>query len=312
MSYQFKAQESIPVGIKRIAREQIGQAVKQLKAAADNSKEEAVHESRKRLKEIRALLRLVREPLGKKTYRRENECFRDAGRQLSDVRDAQVLIKTLDKLAEHFPDSELDAFTTIRGELKDHYSSVYQHAIEQGNNVSVVTNSLKVAKKRINFWSIEPDDWSALSPGLKKIYKQGYKGFAQAGEQPTAENLHEWRKRVKDLWYHVRILSPIWPDMMGELADQLHDLSNYLGDDHDLAVLKEFITDRSQAKDSPGLNVLTALIERRRLQLQSEAQLLGQRIYTEKAKDFVSRIGEYWQAWQNEQERSLVSAAIDS
>ena len=175
MSYQFKAQESIPVGVKRIAREQIAQSVKQLKAAADNSKEEAVHESRKRLKEIRALLRLVQKPLGKKTYRRENECFRDAGRQLSDVRDAQVLIKTLDKLAEHFPDSESDAFTTIRGELKDHYSSVYQQAIEQGNNVSVVTNSLKVAKKRINSWSIEPDNWSALSPGLKKIYKQGYK-----------------------------------------------------------------------------------------------------------------------------------------
>ena len=312
MSYQFKAQESIPVGIKRIAREQIGQALKQLKAA-DNNKEEAVHESRKRLKEIRALLRLVREPLGKKTYRRENECFRDAGRQLSDVRDAQVLIKTLDKLAEHCPDSTLsDAFTTIRGELKDHYSLVYQQAIEQGNNVSVVTNTLKTARKRIDDWTIEPDDWSALSPGLKKVYKQGYKDFEQAGEQPTAENLHEWRKRVKDLWYHVRILSPIWSEMMGELADQLHDLSNYLGDDHDLAVLKEFITDRSQAKDSPGLNVLTALIERRRLQLQSEAQLLGQRIYTEKAKDFVNRIGEYWQTWQNEQERSLVSVAIDS
>ena len=49
----------------------------------------AVHEVRKSLKKIRAALRLVRPVIGDKSYRRENTCFRDAARPLTEVRDAR-------------------------------------------------------------------------------------------------------------------------------------------------------------------------------------------------------------------------------
>ncbi|MGF1480704.1 MAG: CHAD domain-containing protein [Cyanophyceae cyanobacterium] len=310
MAYQLKA-EPIPEGIKRIAHERLHNAIQELEGAAEDSQGEAVHKARKRLKELRAVVRLVREPLGQEVYQRENICFRDAGRRLSDVRDAQVLLDTLEKLVEHFAESvEPGAFEEVRGVLKEHSESIRQTVLENGNDVSLALNSLKKAQRRVDDWTLK-DDWAALSPGLKRIYQQGYQNFHHASKEPTAENLHEWRKRVKDMWYHTLILQPIWAGMMTELAEQLHQLSDDLGDDHDLAVLHQFISDRAQQfQDQAELNILTALIEQRRLQLQRHAKLLGRRIYAEKAKRFIKRNTAYWKAWRSEVSNSLVFEAI--
>ena len=35
-----------------------------------------------------------------------------------------------------------------------------------------------------------------------------------AAKDPTADNFHEWRKRVKDHWYHSRLLWPVWQKPM--------------------------------------------------------------------------------------------------
>jgi hypothetical protein len=40
----------------------------------------------------------ARGAIGDETYRRENAAFRDSGRRLSGVRDASILIETLDEL----------------------------------------------------------------------------------------------------------------------------------------------------------------------------------------------------------------------
>ena len=65
---------------------------------------EAVHEARKDMKKLRATLKLVRPVIGEEVYERENGRFRDAGRALSDVRDAQVRAETVEALAERFAD----------------------------------------------------------------------------------------------------------------------------------------------------------------------------------------------------------------
>ena len=38
--------------------------------------------------------------------------------------------------------------------------------------------------------------------------------FAAAREEPSVEALHEWRKRVKELWYHHTLLRTLWPPVM--------------------------------------------------------------------------------------------------
>ena len=300
MSYRLEAQESISQGIKRIAIEQIEKAIDELSVTDELGIDEAVHQARKRLKKVRAVIRLVRDRLGKETYQQENTRFRDLGRTLANLRDSRVQIETLDNLTEHFADTvEAEAFTDIRRELRVDYRREYQSILEQNIAVSL-KKKLKDTIADIDNWVIEADDWSAVDSSLKRVYKRGYKALDKAISQPTLENLHDWRKRVKYLRYQLRILRPIWYEVIGEWIEQTHDLSDYLGEDHDLALLKKLVStqperfDRENTKDT-----LIALIDRRQEELQSAAILLGKKIYTEKPKKFVNRLGNYWQVWQS-------------
>ena len=60
--------------------------------------EDAVHETRKALKRLRALVRLLEPELGAQAFARENAALRDAGRRLAGARDAEVMVGTLDAL----------------------------------------------------------------------------------------------------------------------------------------------------------------------------------------------------------------------
>jgi hypothetical protein len=89
-------------GILRIARNQLDEALDHLTGPHAGSRDEAVCAARKSIKKPRAVLRLVRPAIDAKTYCQENTYLRDAGRPLSEVRDARTFIDTLDRLAEHF------------------------------------------------------------------------------------------------------------------------------------------------------------------------------------------------------------------
>src|SRR5918999_3919048 len=101
--YRLGEGEAVPEGVARIARGRIDHALDELCGKSDSSPEEAVHEARKDMKKLRALLRLVRGEVGDKTYRRESDAFRDAGRELAGVRDADVMLATLAGLEERDP-----------------------------------------------------------------------------------------------------------------------------------------------------------------------------------------------------------------
>jgi CHAD domain-containing protein len=290
--------EAVPAGIKRIALEQINEALVQLTDSNGNL-DEAVHDARTCCKKLRAVLRLVRNEIGKKIYKRENVLYRDAGRRLSALRDSAVKLETLDKLVERCGDpSILDAIACTREGLASEYRTAVQDTLDE-QPMAKVTTALREARSHVGTWPIEHDDFSALCGGLRRVYKRGRRRLADARARSNDENLHEWRKQVKYLWYHIRILRPSWSDMLGELARSLHDLSNILGEDHDLAelrrVLPRWLHIGSEGSES---HVLTSLIDQRRAELQSAAWPLGQRIYVEKPAAFVDRLAGYWQIWR--------------
>src|SRR6185503_5359115 len=112
--------------------------------------------------------------------------------------------------------------------------------------------------------------------------------MARAQAEPCVETYHRWRKRVKDLWYQVRLLKVIWPATAKNLADELERLADFLSDDHDLAILRQRVLQQSP-KDRVQQDALVALIDQRRKELEVEANRLGERIYVERPKAFVDR-----------------------
>ena len=100
MTYRFKLQEPIAQGVRRIGLEQIDIAAAKLGSKDDIPA--AIHDARRCLKRLRALLRLVRPGLADTAYRRETERLAGMGRLLSGARDLFVMQQTLAKLEDRF------------------------------------------------------------------------------------------------------------------------------------------------------------------------------------------------------------------
>jgi CHAD domain-containing protein len=290
-SYRLRGGESVPTGMARIARGRIDHAIEELEGQTDSSSEEAVHEARKDMKKLRALVRLVRDEIGGDVYRRENARFRDAGRELAGVRDADVMLATLAHLERRYAD-ELgpDATGPLRQALEAH--KIRTAAGARGPASAQVVDTLTAARSEVARWPIEEDSFDAIAGGLERVYRRGRRAFRAARAGPTTENLHEWRKRVKDLWYHLTILRDTWRPVMKALADEAHAVSEYLGDDHDLAVL--LASAEESAPESAA--ALAPLVERRRAELQADAFAISARVYAEKPRAFVRRLERWWDA----------------
>lgn len=298
MAFQFKQDESVRKGIRRIVRRQLKGALDDLQSP--DNRDEAVHAARKRFKRIRAVLRLVRKQLGNKLYQRENVCFRDAARPLTEVRDAFVLVQALDRLTDHFAGQiTAGAFNRVHEALVAHQQAVRTRVLDEEQALQGVAKAVEEARDRLGGWPVRHCDWAALRTGLKQIYRAGRKALKTVRSEPSVENLHEWRKQAKYLWHHVQLLEPAWPPILKELGDQIHTLTELLGDDHDLAVLQGMVTNGLEIPDASSvLPALLALIDRRRQELEQEAFDLGQRIYNDRPKDFTNRIKGYWKTWR--------------
>jgi CHAD domain-containing protein len=293
MAYRFDADEGVRDAIVRCAREQLDLAVGELRDGIGDDPVKAIHSARKAIKKERSLLRLARGAMSPKQRRHENDALRQAARRLSGARDADVMIQTTAELSDRFAGqlpqtafAELaDALTRRRdasgGQTPD--SAPSERAIQE----------LDAVRLRIDDWQLRQDDWAALESGVLRSYRQGREAFAVARRDPSLENLHTWRKRVKDLWYHQRLLGPVCGPAIRGQAKEAHRLADLLGDDHDLGVLRDALTDDDLAV-AADLDAVIALIDHRRNELQTEAIHIGERVYVEKPKAFRRRMRGCW------------------
>ena len=73
--------------------------------------------------------------------------------------------------------------------------------------------------------------------------------------------------------------------MIGALADEAHEMSDRLGDEHDLTVLREWgapARERALNGAEPVLRGFDVILENRQRELQQEAFEYGVRIYADK------------------------------
>ena len=297
MGYRLREDERLSDGAKRSVLEQIDEALDHLKPTVRN-KDEAIHDARVCIKKIRALLRLMSASLGDKTYEAEDSTYRDAGRVLSKVRDSAAMLEIVDKLIEHFSDQlSTGAFAGVRAPILRSKKMGQQ---DRKSAMTKVAKSLRQARERVKDWP-EIDTGQALAKGLKRVFKQGRTTFATAYGQPSVESFHEWRKQVKHLLHQTQFLRPFWLTVMEALAAELKTLGKYLSEDHDLAILREKITEQLDETDNrTEIEAFVALLDQRRNELQVIARTLGARIYAERPRAFVTRTEAYWQAWHSE------------
>ena len=296
MSLELKKGESFCEGLQRIARKQIDGSLEWLAGQHQGSRDEAVHEVRKSLKKLRALLRVVRPVVGEEIYRAENVHLRDAGRLLAEIRDANILIETLAALTSECERPTEDLLAGVRGALEADLRAARTRVLEEQNALAGVAAALRESRERIGDWTDVPDRWRSLGKGLTDTYGRAKAAFRQAEGTPTVETFHEWRKQAKYLRYQSEMLLPIWPGRLEEMVAEMHQMTDLLGRDHDLAVLRQKLFDAERSDDQ---QVLVDCIDQQRAKLASSALMLGTQFFQNAPKQFVRHLKGYWKVWKH-------------
>ncbi len=297
-AYRLLAEEDAATGVRRAIVGRLEKVVERLGEAREGATDgdalaEAIHGARKDLKKARAALRLVRDDLGGKTFKRENRALRDAGRALSASRDAEVKVATLDALVEGDGDVPPGGTALWREALLADRDRIVG---EESGGTEEAIAAIEAVAARAPEWKLGTDGWGLLGPGLDTAYREGREAFAALGDPPDFEAVHELRKRGKDLWYQLRLLRDAWQPVLEPTAEEVHDFTDLLGDHHDLAVLCIDLVGREDV-DAVHRETLRRLIEARQADLITAALAAGERIYAEKPKAFSRRIRAYWRVW---------------
>ncbi|HXM03407.1 MAG TPA: CHAD domain-containing protein [Chthoniobacterales bacterium] len=314
MAFRFENHETPVDGVKRIASERLEQAIAAAGIKPRPSPDD-VHEIRKDLKSLRALLQLARGHLLKATRGQENLVLRDAGRTLSSNRDAAALLEALEKLfgPQKQPKGEAlqPAGRQIVDRLRQQIQTEAARSLTQ-RDLRTVAEMLSSMRTRIPDWvfatGVIQRGSMLLAAGLERTYRLGrqhYRIVDTIGmENATDELWHEIRKQAKALGYQLRLLRKIWPSALHAWIDALDELSDGLGDDHDFALIQQKILQLpfESSDTEEQVNARQALlraIDRRRQRLKLFSLNRARMIYVEKPARFVQRLSVYWELWRD-------------
>lgn len=300
-SFRLQADESLAEGLRRVTLDQLQYARRALEQLPVDA---GVHEARKSVKRVRAVLRLTRSYVGDGVYGPDNARLRDVGRTLGPARDAAVLLQTFDALIAQ---NDAEPGTGVLEDFRHHLAD-RQRALENEINETVkreVLGFLDQFNTRVADWASDPnrpaipDDFAATAQGFRRIYRQGRKRMTDAQADPSTSTFHLWRKRVRYLSYQVHLISESSAHLADELAPDLAELAVGLGTEHDLAVLSEMAGELPDLiQDEASRRGLLKLLEQHRLDLQAAMGPIGRRIYLETPRQFVDSLGVGWEKWK--------------
>lgn len=244
----------------------------------------AVHDIRKELKRARAALRMLRECIGVIEFRRENAMIRDAARPLTPIRDAKVLLQTLEQLAprkKETPDGGF--FRDFRRTLEDKRRLARRQL--RPDDVTAAARVLRGIRSRA---AALPDSRLAAArpAALERAFKKARSAFGAAKRDGTDESLHEWRKQTKYFANQLEIVLPLGSRFFDKSHRRATRLADCLGDDHDLAILTEQIqkdaVEARPASDGDARRLMRT-VKRHRKKLKRRAMRMGHRLYSGRA-----------------------------
>lgn len=265
MAYRLDGDTPLGRALRTAARQQLADAAEDLAALPE---EEAVHATRKHCKKLRALLRLVRGELGD-LYRYENAHYRTLANTLSASRDAVSLRDALEKLP---PD---DRFPQIHSFLESRIQRTEAPALQAAADL------LHQGAARIDHWPLDHLRWRNARKGYRRSYKRARRAMKKAFKEETPERFHDYRKRVKDQWYHTRLLEGKYAEALSGRRKPLKKLASALGDWRDLQLLRRRLVLEGEPFSGELIPLLDD-IEARLGKLHRKIEKLSRKLFVDK------------------------------
>lgn len=289
MAFELAPKKPLPDEVQRLLLDRIDAMEKHLRAR--RSADKRVHDARKRIKETRTLLRLLRPHLGTH-FSVEDAWYRSAAHDLAPARDAAAMVEAVQLVRERGDDPAARlALARIGRILK---ARPPQHA-EVEERIENLLGQFSYARARLASWPQLDDRFATIGDGIEETFRRGRRALRTLVANHTSEHFHDFRKRVKDHWYQTQLLRRVWPGLMKPYFDVLGELSDLLGRLHDLVVLREtLVAHKEEFGGDTTTAPAVAAIEDARTHLEYYAIAMAAPIYAEKPRQWRKRIRGYW------------------
>ncbi len=293
MAYRLKLKTTLALEVRRIGLEQVDIARSAL--ARHDDRAAAVHDARRCLKRLRAMLRLVRPVLGETWFKQSNRQLAGLGQRLSQSRDLDVMVVTLSKLENGSGGLAKDVAERLRRAVARGRSLANGAARPASDRT--LGGALQRAERLFAAERLRGLALVHVAAGLEQSYRKARRTFRKAYQVESDEAFHSWRKATQAHWRHMQLLGRGWPESIGARAAEAKELSRLLGEDHDLCVLLAF----AQKNGATGLaaadlDTLRASCLKGQRQIRNVARLHAERLFADRPRQLTKRILRYWKA----------------
>jgi hypothetical protein len=292
VGFRLKQDQPVADEIRRIVIRQFELAAGELRDVGNPNDDAAIHRARRRMKKVRALIRLVRPTLGD-TFDRVDRRLRKTAHLLAPIADGQGIVHALDELADKYrSDFSPAVFDTIRAGLVEREVRADRKA-KVDRLLQRVRSALRKERNRVAIWEPKGGGFRDIADGLETGYRRARKALATALKHPTADNYHRWRRRVKDSWFHVRVIETRCGNRLASYERRLETLDECLGQYHNFALLRGILAaDPFVSRQETARRL--RLIRRYQAELRQRARSLGTSAYRERPGHFVRRVRALW------------------
>lgn len=256
----------------------------------EKNKNELIHDSRKRVKNLRAILKLIQSELNENKFKLLNNKLKALNKKSAVSRRAFVLLNIIDKmLFESSNNVSVDLLKT----LKDNMLEIIESSQPKYNINQILSSyhdTFVKIDEHLSELKFERKDFSAIRNGLALMYDEGKKFYKISARQQEVIILHELRKSAKDLYYVLEIFQKCWQPVIKPYNNQIKILTDYIGDLHDLhefmlELNNPLLKNYKSAKDNLKLIIDNQISSQKR-----QILILAEKIYAEKTNCFINRI----------------------
>lgn len=292
MSFRIAPYLPLADEVRRIAAEQLDRAAKELRAPAVD-RHEAIHDVRKRVKKLRALLRLVRSG-DEALCRAENARLRDLARALSSSRDRTALIEAAGGLAKA-ASGDTGSLRPILATLEARRDAAFAAEGDLDATIAATLDRIDACGRAIEAMRFDKSARKVLGKGYALNHARARRTLRVAQKSGAAADLHEFRKRAKDHMHHLSLLADAWPEALKPLRDAASTIADDLGRDHDYALLlAEIAAEPAAFGVDAEREAAVALVAEHGAALRAGALRLARRFYAQKPETARRHLEALW------------------
>jgi CHAD domain-containing protein len=279
-----------------VARHHLDAAIEQLEEQR-NGIETALHQARKHLKRVRALIRLV-EHSDPKHFKPIRRSLSEAARGLSELRDATALIECAESLGPYLEGRNAgDMASQLRDAVTRRRDLLALEAPSLTRLTGPVNEPCRKAGEDLGKadYGAHRDAANILAEGRSRNHRKARSTLETCHHGGHPEAFHDLRKCAQATVFQAGFLSEAWPFAMAAEAAEAKSLTDILGHEHDLEVLNMLLHSEPHLFGAiADRDRLAELIMERRAALRHDAMTIAARLYPDGGKREAKRFAALW------------------